>query len=175
MQKPPRHTQWGSLVWLTLHANSFGGRQATDNTSVRRTTWRVTWCLYQPFSPEHQQRFGCQESFITTCFWPLLCNQHHLLMCAHYTFCFLPPSFPSFLLLLLLFLLGGRGTSRFLVPGRDDITCSRYSCSTAGPRGGRWAAGSPTGIPTEKTRKKDTTSSQPPVRCGTISSSLEES
>lgn len=121
MQKPPRHTQWGSLVWLTLHANSFGGRQATDNTSVRRTTWRVTWCLYQPFSPEHQQRFGCQESFITTCFWPLLCNQHHLLMCAHYTFCFLPPSFPSFLLLLLLFYRGLKRTYKHEIASESAV------------------------------------------------------
>lgn len=40
-----------------------------------------------------------------------------------YISCFLPPSFSPFLLLLLLFLLGGWGTSGFLVPGRDDVTC----------------------------------------------------
>lgn len=69
--------------------------------------------------------------------------------------CFLPPSFSPFLFLLLLLLLGGRSTSGFLVPGRDDVTCGRHSCTAAGPRGGRWAAGSPTGIPAGK-REKET-------------------
>lgn len=88
---------------------------------------------------------------------PKVFCQHLLLtfiLQPHHTSCFLPPSFCPFLLLLLLFLLGGWGTSRFLVPWGDYVTRGWHGCSAARPRGGRWATGSSTGIPAGKMRER---------------------
>lgn len=133
---------------------SHSGGKCEEGNLVSR---RIVAPIPAHLPPDHwqaKQRSRCQESFASTCFWPLFCNQHHLLKEGGYTSCFLPPSFSPFLLFLLLFLLGGRSTRGFLVPGRDDVTCSRYSCPAAGPRGGRWAAGSSTGIPAGRQEKK---------------------
>lgn len=112
--------------------------------------------IYQPISPQttHRQDRDLDAKSLSPALAFDLYSATSVAYCRREVThsCFLPPSFSPFLFLLLLFLLGGWGTSRFLVPGRDDVTCGGYCCSTAGPRGGRWAAGSPTGIPAGKMR-----------------------
>lgn len=154
----------GALFDFDDNNLSHSGGKCEEETLVSRQIMASLPAHLLPDNWQAGQRSRFQESFASTCFWPLFCNQHHVLKEGRYASCFLPPSFSPFLLFLLLFFLGGWSTRGFLVPGRDDITCSRYSCPAAGPRGGRWAAGSSTGIPAEGKRKRHCVGSQPPAR-----------